>query len=123
MLATTLAFWLVVAVALVGSNRRAGFALAVAVAAAAHLALPRLNDGRIIFAARSFFGVHRVIENDAKTIHRLLHGTTLHGVERLHDSGCEPTSYYHPDSPIGQLFGEGHSVPGGSRWSASAPAG
>jgi hypothetical protein len=99
-------FWLVVAVMLVATNRRAAFAVAVACVVAAHLAAPRVTPGRVIFAARGFFGVHRVIEVDGRTIHRLTHGTTLHGWERLGTGRCEPTSYYHPDGPIGQLFRE-----------------
>ena len=94
--------------ALVATNRRAGFAVAVAAAAAAHLAAPRVTDGRVIFAARSFFGVHRVVESRDGTTHRLSHGTTLHGWEKLGSDRCEPTSYYHPDGPVGQLFRLGH---------------
>ena len=34
---------------------------------------------------RSFFGVHRVVE-DATARFRLLHGTTLHGAERVRNA-------------------------------------
>jgi hypothetical protein len=127
-------FWLAAAVALVVTNRRPAFAVAVGFAVTAHLALERPESGRILFAARSFFGVHRVLENDDRTMHRLTHGTTLHGWQRLGTGRCEPTSYYHPDGPIGQLFREGRTgagdvaviglgagglacyAPAGSRW-------
>lgn len=55
---------------------------------------------------RSFFGVHRVRvigDGEART---LLHGTTMHGIERLLDSQgrkiekAVPASYYHPESPM-----------------------
>ncbi len=105
--ATITGFWLIAAVVLAVTNRRAAFAVAVAAAVAAHLALPTLRDGRLLYAARSFFGVHRVVAAENGAIHRLMHGTTLHGIERVADSGCEPTSYYHPSGPIGQLFGAG----------------
>ncbi|MGD9906542.1 MAG: spermidine synthase [Vicinamibacterales bacterium] len=100
-------YWLLAAAVLAVTNRRPAFALAVAAAVAADLALPTLNDGRVIFAARSFFGVHRVVAVADGSVHQLLHGTTLHGVQRMTADGCEPTSYYHPDGPIGQLFGSG----------------
>jgi hypothetical protein len=97
-------YWLLAALVLSIANRRAAFALAVAAVVAADLALPTLRDGQVIYAARSFFGVHRVVAAAGGSVHQLMHGTTLHGVERVAASGCEPTSYYHPDGPIGQLF-------------------
>jgi hypothetical protein len=100
-------FWLAAAVALAATNRRPAFAAAVALAVTAHLALERPESGRVLFAARSFFGVHRVLENEDRTMHRLTHGTTLHGWQRLGTGRCQPTSYYHPEGPIGQLFGGG----------------
>ena len=113
--ANTTGYWLAAATALVVTNRRSAFAVAVAVAVIAHLTLPRLSSGHVIFAARSFFGVHRVIESADGTTHRLTHGTTLHGWERLGTGRCEPTSYYHPDGPIGQLFRVGASAAARSR--------
>jgi hypothetical protein len=104
--ANTTGFWLAAALLLVATNRRTAFAAAVAVAVLAQLTLERPQEGRILYAARSFFGVHRVLENEARTMHRLTHGTTLHGWQRLGTGRCEPTSYYHPDGPVGQLFHE-----------------
>ena len=86
--ANTTGYWLAAATALVVTNRRSAFAVAVAVAVIAHLTLPRLSSGHVIFAARSFFGVHRVIESADGTTHRLTHGTTLHGWERLGTGRC-----------------------------------
>jgi SAM-dependent methyltransferase len=127
-------FWLAAAAALAAVNRRAAFAAAVSLAVLAHLTLPRRDDGSVLYAARSFFGVHRVLESQDRTMHRLTHGTTLHGWQRLGTGRCEPTSYYHPDGPIGQLFRAGRTgtrdvaviglgagglacyAPAGSRW-------
>ncbi len=57
-------------------------------------------------AERSFFGTHRVaMTNDAK-VRLLMHGTTLHGADRLiaeDGSAVEqptPMTYYHPASPM-----------------------
>jgi hypothetical protein len=102
--ANTTGFWFAAAMALTATNRRSAFALAVAIAVAAHWMLPPRSGGHVIFAARSFFGVHRVTESADGSIRSLTHGTTLHGWERQGAERCEPTSYYHPDGPIGQLF-------------------
>ena len=58
-----------------------------------------------------------------RTMHRLLHGATLHGWEKLGSDRCEPTSYYHPDGPVGQLFRLGTSAPARSRSSGLARVG
>jgi hypothetical protein len=64
-----------------------------------------------IDTSRSFFGVHRVI-NTADGKHRLLfHGTTIHGVDRIHnDDGtpvagrAEPLAYYYRGGPISETI-------------------
>jgi hypothetical protein len=62
--------------------------------------------GTVIDRARSFFGVHKVVEaNDGK--HRLLyHGTTIHGAERIGDDGSqrpEPLTYFYFGGPISDV--------------------
>lgn len=62
-----------------------------------------LNKG---FSERSFFGVHRVVETADGRMRLLMHGTTLHGAQRLlEDDGTvvtepKPTTYYYPGSPM-----------------------
>ena len=61
-----------------------------------------------IETARSFFGVHQVVET-ADASHRiLLHGTTVHGAQRLQDDGAsvppEPLTYYYFGGPISQTI-------------------
>ena len=57
-------------------------------------------------AERSFFGVHRVETRADGTMRMLLHGTTLHGAERLVSKDGSPiirplpATYYHPNSPM-----------------------
>ncbi|MCB9594152.1 MAG: fused MFS/spermidine synthase [Sandaracinaceae bacterium] len=52
---------------------------------------------------RSFFGVVRVV--DAGEERHLLHGTTLHGTQRLDQRDrCEPMAYYVPQGPLGAVF-------------------
>ncbi len=60
--------------------------------------------GPAILRVRSFFGTHRVTEEDG--FRKLFHGNILHGeqstdAERRHI----PLTYYYPTGPIGQLLG------------------
>jgi len=57
---------------------------------------------------RSFFGVHKINETSDGRFRVFLHGTTIHGAERLRDDNGEPIkgpppmiTYYHPASPMG----------------------
>jgi hypothetical protein len=59
--------------------------------------------------ARSFFGVHKVIESADGRMRMLYHGTTLHGAQRIRDNSGqpiagkpEPLTYYY----YGGLFAE-----------------
>ena len=57
---------------------------------------------------RSFFGVHKITETADGRFRVFLHGTTIHGAERLKDNAGEPITgkpplitYYHDNSPMG----------------------
>ncbi len=77
------------------------------------LALIRIypaDDGRVE-TVRSFFGVHKIVVTPNGQYHVLMHGTTIHGAERvLNNDGTpitgrpEPISYYHKDGGIGQAI-------------------
>lgn len=63
------------------------------------------TNGRIVYESRGFFGVLRVREDVDGQYRRLLHGTTLHGVQAVDRAkAATPLSYYHPTGPIGQVF-------------------
>ena len=63
--------------------------------------------GAPVFAGRSFFGVLRVIEAKDQSFHLLQHGSTVHGRQNLPAGpSCDPQAYYHPASPVGELFRE-----------------
>lgn len=50
---------------------------------------------------RSFFGVHRVKNDNSEQYRLLMHGSTIHGAQKLSDQGRpEPLTYYGFDSPI-----------------------
>ena len=60
-----------------------------------------------IFTARSFFGVHQVVETADRTHYLLIHGTTIHGAARVRDESGqavpgrpEPLTYYYFGGPI-----------------------
>jgi spermidine synthase len=94
--------WLV---GLAFSNRPAMFGIVAAAAVLLFALAPSQNDRQVIFAARTFFGVHRVVEDGP--FHRLQHGGTMHGLQRRDSMAmatCEPNSYYHPTGPLGQVF-------------------
>ncbi len=89
---------------------RFGLALAAVFFAASFDTITR---GHILEAHRGFFGVHRVALADG--FHRLFHGTTLHGTQRVDENGRPhdpdtPLAYYHREGPIGQVFAAQHGA-------------
>ena len=65
-------------------------------------------DSDVRETMRSFFGVHKITETSDGQFRVFLHGTTIHGAERLRDDQGEPITdkppmitYYHPNSPMG----------------------
>jgi hypothetical protein len=61
--------------------------------------------GRVVYAARTFFGVNRVRVDPAHGYRFIFHGTTLHGMQSLDPARSgEPLSYFHRTGPVGQVF-------------------
>jgi len=96
---------LVLAILAVGSMRRPLHMLALS--AAMGVALFLLPAGvTYSHSERSFFGVHRVATTLDGSMRLLMHGTTVHGAERLKTASGEavaaplPATYYHPGSPM-----------------------
>lgn len=80
---------------------------AFAVAAALVTLLPAWLAGQDnrLFADRSFFGLHQVLNRDGARLYS--NGTTVHGAQILTEFGKDrpqPTSYYHPAGPMGQVM-------------------
>jgi spermine/spermidine synthase len=97
---------LALAIAYMFANRPQAFGFAAVMIVGAIVFFRPSSAGRTLFAGRSFFGVHRVIDAPDHSYHLLQHGVTTHGRQQLSTvSGCDPTGYYHPSGPIGQLFG------------------
>jgi hypothetical protein len=83
------------------------FALAIAVA----LAVPHVYppEGGRFESVRSFFGVHKIQETGDGQFRVLMHGTTIHGAQRIRDESGrpvsgrpEPLTFYHAGSPLAQ---------------------
>jgi SAM-dependent methyltransferase len=59
-------------------------------------------------AHRSFFGVLQIKSaqtSDLGRVRIMVHGSTVHGTQILDPARrCQPTSYYTPNTPIGQVF-------------------
>jgi hypothetical protein len=65
----------------------------------------RGEEGQLLYAERSFFGVSRVTREPGGQYHMLMHGTTLHGMQALVPARRrEPLTYFHPSGPLGQFF-------------------
>jgi hypothetical protein len=87
--------------------------LKLAAVAALALVLIRVypaEDGRVD-TVRSFFGVHKILTTPNGQYHVLMHGTTIHGAQKItNDDGSkvegrpEPITYYHKDGGIGQAI-------------------
>ncbi len=67
-------------------------------------------DSEVRETMRSFFGVHKITETADGRFRVFLHGTTIHGAERLRDDAGQPItgkppmiSYYHENSPMGTI--------------------
>jgi hypothetical protein len=74
---------------------------------------------RRIEQVRSFFGVYRIVEDPTGRFRLLLHGTTLHGAERVrHQDGTavtgrpEPVMYYYFGGPIGDAIAASRAAQG-----------
>jgi hypothetical protein len=63
------------------------------------------GEGRPLHQERSFFGVLRVMDVPEGPFHRLVNGSTVHGLQSLDpDERRVPLTYYHPTGPMGQVF-------------------
>ncbi len=62
-------------------------------------------SGRLLHIERNFFGVVRVTHDAERNVHRLFHGSTLHGQQSLDPAlRREPSTYFTRSGPIGQVF-------------------
>lgn len=61
--------------------------------------------GTVILRSRDFFGALRVLYDPETHVHRLIHGSTLHGQQSLEPSlRDEPSTYFTRSGPVGDLF-------------------
>jgi hypothetical protein len=99
-------------------KRLAELSIATVIAMAVFLAPSAQNLG---YSERSFFGVHRVQMLPGGEARMLMHGTTLHGIERLIGPDGKPiekpvpASYFHPTSPMARGVDIARSRTGGGQ--------
>ena len=63
------------------------------------------DQGKVLYAERSFFGVHQVVVTPDKKFIQLIHGSTTHGQESTSSEyKGKPLTYYYKTGPIGQIF-------------------
>lgn len=97
-------FGLLVLLCFAFSRRPVRFGLGIAAVLLAAL-FYRGEEGRLLYAERSFFGINRVTLDDSGRYHFLLHGTTLHGMQSLEPARRrEPLAYFYSSGPLGQVF-------------------
>ena len=82
--------------------RRLGFAAVILMVAPFVTVMIASKDKTTIMSARNFFGVLRVEQDDVGV--SLVHGNTIHGMQRLGDASSEPTTYYGYQSGIGRTI-------------------
>ena len=65
-----------------------------------------VNDiDHCLYRQRSFFGVYTVSTNEQRDVHYLYHGNIVHGDQCMDEASVRtPTSYYHGEGPLGQVF-------------------
>ena len=86
-------------------DRPKRFGLSLGAMFAAAFAMHTSSVGSIVYTARSFFGVHRVVSQNNGTIFTLVHGNTTHGIQDR-TRPTEPLTYYSRSGPIGHVFKE-----------------
>jgi hypothetical protein len=65
------------------------------------------DQGQVLHAERSFFGLHRVLLDAAGRFHILAHGSTRHGMQSLDPARRDhPLTYYARSGPIGQVLAD-----------------
>ena len=65
------------------------------------------DQGQVLHAERSFFGLHRVLLDASARFHTLAHGSTRHGMQSLDPARRDqPLTYYTHSGPIGQVLAD-----------------
>ena len=65
------------------------------------------DQGQVLHAERSFFGIHRVLVDASARFHTLAHGSTRHGMQSLDPAQRDqPLTYYSRSGPIGQVLAD-----------------
>ncbi len=63
-----------------------------------------LARSKPLYAGRNFFGVKRVLADPARSLHILVHGSTIHGCQKMEPPEAEPLAYYSRSGPVGDIL-------------------
>ncbi len=86
-------------------DRPVRFALGLGVFFATLATYRSMEQGQPMEACRNFFGVKRVVAESDGGMHKLIHGTTNHGMQFTDDARRgEPLAYFHRRGPLGDVF-------------------
>ena len=103
-LARLVAFGAPALAAFVMRTRPLRFTLALGAVLAAS-SLPLASSEQQVFAARDYFGVHRVVVSADGTMHLLYDGGIVHGAQLLSGPGRDqPLTYYTRSGPLGDVM-------------------
>ncbi len=106
---TVLAIGLPAVLCFLAVDRPKKFSLSVGALFLSAFAMHTSSDGSVIYTARSFFGVHRIVSQAHGNLYTLVHGTTVHGLQDR-TRPTVPLTYYTRTGPIGQVFKEFHAA-------------
>lgn len=100
---------------MIAVDRSFRFALSIAAVLLCSAFMPSLH-GKALYVERNFFGVSRVTLDPGGYSHRLVHGNTIHGRQRIQPNwGCEPLTYFHHSGPLGRIFKQHEIAKAGER--------
>jgi hypothetical protein len=85
--------------------RRFAMTFAVMVLVYAWVIPPYIEGATRIHTTRNFFGMKKILEDQPARLRKLLHGSTIHGVESLDPARVgQPLSYYHTEGTVGNVM-------------------
>src|ERR1051326_7166439 len=81
--------------------QRFAWSFAILIMAYAFMLPGYIEGASRVYAARNFFGVKKVVDDQTTHLRKLLHGDTIHGIESTEpDRAGQPLSYYYPGGSV-----------------------
>src|ERR1051326_6114990 len=84
--------------------QRFAWSFAILIMAYAFILPGYIEGASRVYAARNFFGVKKVVDDQTTHLRKLLHGDTIHGIESTEpDRAGQPLSYYYPGGSVSDV--------------------